>query len=100
MVDFDRIEGFDWDDGNLRKSADKHAVSPAEAEQVFVGVPLIVAEDVKHSGAEARFQALGTTIAGRRLHVSFTLRRNGTLIRVISARDMNKKERQRYEEEA
>ncbi len=34
-MDFDLIEGFEWDDGNARKSADKHGVSQSEAEQVF-----------------------------------------------------------------
>jgi len=100
MIDLARIAGFDWDDGNARKSNDKHAVSQAEAEQIFVGERLVLTEDVKHSETEMRYQALGQTLDGRRLHVTFTLRRQGTLIRVISARNMNRKERARYEEEA
>lgn len=99
MLDFERIEGFDWDEGNRRKSADKHGVSQAEAEQAFLNDPLLVVEDLSHSQAEARFHALGQTDAGRRLHVTFTLRRQGTRIRVISARDMHRKERARYEQE-
>ena len=98
MIDWTRIEGFDWDEGNRRKSVDKHDVSQAEAEQVFFHEPLI-AVDVKHCGAELRFQALGRTDSGRQLHVTFTLRREGTLIRVISARDMHRKERSRYDHE-
>jgi uncharacterized protein len=98
MIDLEQIVGFDWDDGNNRKSADKHDVSQAEAEIIFFNDPLIVVEDSTHSKAEQRFQALGKTGQGRALHVTFTLRRNGTLIRVISARDMNRKERQRYEQ--
>ena len=46
-----------------------------------------------------RFHALGHTDAGRLLHVTFTLRHNDTMIRVISARAMHRKERLRYEEE-
>ena len=92
-----RIVGFDWDDGNARKSLDKHGVTQAEAEQVFAREPLL-AEDVTHSGTEIRFQALGQTIEGRRLHVTFTLRGNGGKIRVISARNMNRKERATYEQ--
>ena len=98
MIDLSAIEGFDWDDGNARKSLDKHGVTQAEAEQVFAGEPLL-AEDFKHSQAEVRFQALGETVEGRRLHVSFTLRSSGKKIRVISARDMNHKERANYEQE-
>jgi uncharacterized DUF497 family protein len=97
MIDLVSIEGFEWDDGNARKSLDKRGVTQTEAEQVFAGEPLL-AEDIKHSEAEPRFQALGETIEGRRLHVTFTLRDNGKKLRVISARDMNRKERAIYEQ--
>jgi uncharacterized protein len=96
MIDFDQIEGFDWDDGNSRKSSDKHDVSQAEAESIFFNDPLIVVEDSKHSERELRLNALGKTAQNRLLHITFTLRRNGTLIRVISARDMHRKERKAY----
>ena len=95
--DLTRIAGFDWDAGNSRKSADKHGVSQAEAEQVFINRPLIVAEDTRHSAEEVRFRALGKTSENRLLHITFTLRQNGTLIRIISARGMNRKERTIYE---
>lgn len=98
MIDLGRIVGFEWDNGNRRKNADKHDVSPAEAESLFLNDPLIIAEDQKHSGSEQRFNALGQTSQGRLLHVTFTLRQNETLIRVISARDMNRKERKVYEQ--
>ena len=98
MIDFDRIAGFEWDYGNRRKNADKHDVSSAEAESIFFNDPLIVAGDEKHSRSEQRFNALGQTTEQRLLHVTFTLRRSGTLIRVISARDMNQKERKIYEQ--
>lgn len=100
MIDWARITGFDRDDGNSRKSAAKHSVSQAEAEQVFLNEPLLILEDEKHSRSEPRFHALGRTDDDRRLHVTFTLRRETTLIRVISARDMHRKERARYEQEA
>jgi uncharacterized protein len=100
MIDWARIEGFDWDEGNSRKSADKHGVTQAEAEQVFFNEPLLVAEDARHSAREARLHALGRTDDGRRLHVSFTLRRDDTMIRVISARSMHRRERHRYEQES
>ena len=96
MIDWAQIEGFDWDAGNARKSTEKHDVSQAEAEQVFFNTPLLVLEDRKHSQDELRLHGLGHTDDGRRLHISFTLRGNGTLLRVISARDMNKTERTAY----
>jgi uncharacterized protein len=98
MIDLSHIEGFDWDRGNSRKSADKHDVSQAEAESIFFNDPLIVIEDVRRSGQETRLNALGKTAEGRLLHVTFTLRYDATLIRVISARDMHRKERKAYEQ--
>ena len=96
MIDWSQIKGFDWDDGNARKSADKHDVSQIEAEQVFFNAPLLVLEDRKHSQDELRLHALGRTDEDRRLHITFTLRGDGTLLRVISARDMSKTERKAY----
>jgi uncharacterized DUF497 family protein len=100
MIDLSRIEGFEWDDGNGRKSVEKHDVSQGEAEQIFFNDPLLIIEDVSHSVHEPRLHALGRTDAGRLLHISFTLRGDGILIRVISARTMHGKERVRYEQES
>ncbi len=97
MIDFTKITGFDWDEGNVRKN-DKHGVSMAEAEQVFFNEPLLVIEDTKHSQGEFRFHALGKANEGRKLHITFTLRDAGERIRVISARDMHRKERTIYEQ--
>src|SRR4051812_33725721 len=99
MIDWSRVLGFDWDVGNDRKSTDKHGVSRTEAEQVFSDPRLLVLSDRKHSLEETRFHAFGETTGGRQLLISFTLRRNATLIRVISSRDMSRRERTRYEEE-
>lgn len=99
MIDIALITGFDWDDGNARKN-DKHGVSMAEAEQVFFNDPLLLIADAKHSHAETRFHALGKTDEGRMLHLTFTLRNAGEKIRVISARDMHRKERTIYEQTA
>ena len=98
MIDWAAVTGFDWDEGNARKSADKHGVGQAEAEQVFFNEPLVVAEDLKHGDTEPRFHALGKTDANRLLHITFTLRASDTLIRVISARDMHRKERNYHEQ--
>ncbi len=97
MIDLSTILGFEWDAGNARKN-EKHGVSTAEAEQIFFNAPLLLLDDVAHSQAEARFHALGQTDEGRLLHITFTLRRSGELIRVISARDMHRKERSVYDQ--
>jgi uncharacterized DUF497 family protein len=96
MVDLADITGFDWDEGNIRKN-EKHSVSMAEAEQLFFNQPLLILEDSKHSNQEPRFHALGKSDDNRQLHITFTLRQAGEKIRVISARDMHKKERAIYE---
>jgi uncharacterized protein len=100
MIDWPRVEGFEWDDGNARKSNDRHGVSQVEAEQLFFREPLLVVEDPRHSLHELRFHALGRTDQGLMLHVTFTLRAAATRIRVISARDLSRKERARYAQES
>ena len=100
MIHFSRISGFDWDEGNDRKSLKKHDVNQTEAEQVFFNDPLMIVPDMKHSAEEMRLHALGQTDGGRFLHISFTLRKEGTLIRVISARVMSRKERILYVKKA
>ena len=97
MIDLTKISGFDWDEGNSRKN-DKHGVSMAETEQVFFNVPLLMLSDATHSQKEPLFHALGKTDDGRALHITLTLRQSNKLIRVISARDMHRKERTIYEQ--
>ena len=96
MIDLTLITSFEWDEGNSRKN-EKHGVSMSEAEQVFFNTPLLVLEDIEHSRRELRFHALGKTDTARLLHITFTLRHAGEKIRVISARDMHRKERVIYE---
>ena len=92
MIDWRKITGFDWDEGNAREN-EKHGVTMAEAEQLFFNAPLLVLEDSKHSDQEPRFHALGKTDDARLLHITFTVRHSGEKVRVISARDMHRKER-------
>ena len=94
--EFDNFVGFQWDQGNIDKNLIKHNVENWESEQVFFNKPLLVLDDPKHSIPEKRWAAFGKTDANRFLIVIFTKR--GDLIRVISARDMNKKERKFYDE--
>ena len=95
LLDFGKINGFQWDRGNKDKNWDKHHVTNSECEEAFFNSPFIVAEDSKHSASEKRFFALGQTNDQRMLFIVFTIRINK--IRVISARDMSKKERLVYE---
>lgn len=95
-IEFEKLAGFEWDQGNIDKNLITHNVENWECEQIFFNDPLIVLDDPTHSIAENRFAAFGKTDTGRLLVVIFTIRRR--LIRVISARKMNKKERNFYEE--
>lgn len=90
--------GFDWDEGNSDKNWIRHKVTQGECEQIFFNEPIIVISDEKHSQSENRWYLLGTTDSGRLLFAVFTKRENK--IRIISARDMNKKERNYYNEQA
>jgi len=89
------IKGFVWDKGNTDKNWKKHRVTNTECEEVFFDENKVVLKDVLHSGREDRFIVLGKTREGRLLFAVFTVRRKK--IRVISARDTNKKERKLYE---
>jgi uncharacterized protein len=88
---------FDWDEANSEKNWFKHRVSQSECEQVFFNLPLVVGDDPKHSHAEDRHYVLGQTDKGRELFVVFTIR--GDAIRIVSARDMNRRERRIYNDE-
>lgn len=90
-----RCTGFDWDAGNATKNWHLHRVSRAECEQPFFNRPILVTVDEKHSVDERRYAALGHTTAGRRLSIVFTIRE--TLVRVVSARAMSRRERRLYE---
>ncbi len=86
--------GFEWDEANTLKNWKRHGISPEEAEDVFFNEPLVVRSDSQHSKREKRYYALGRTDADRYLFVAFTIR--GSLVRVISVRDMNRRERSAY----
>ena len=99
MLDFSKISGFQWDKGNRDKIWKKHRVSVGEAEQVFFNEPFLIGLDEKHStDKEIRYLSFGVTNLNRELTIVFTIRKD--LIRVISARDMSKKDRREYEKRA
>jgi len=90
-----RCTGFDWDEANLFKNWDKHRVSASECEQIFFNRPLLAQPDPAHSHEETRYYVLGQTDSSRKLFVVFTIRED--LIRVISAREMTRRERTAYQ---
>jgi len=87
---------FDWDGGNAKKNWLRHGVTQSEGEQIFFNQPLVVGDDEEHSQTEVRCFALGQTDAGRLLFAIFTLR--DEKVRIISARDMTRRERKEYED--
>jgi len=87
---------FEWNKGNIDKNFIKHSVSNTECEEIFFDKNKIILKDLLHSGKELRFVILGKTKKGRLLFSIFTLRKNK--IRIISSRDINKKEIKLYEE--
>jgi len=98
VINFDLIVGFEWDSGNHRKNEHNRSVTSAEAEEVFFNSLLLISMDDKHSVSEHRYLALGQSKRARELAIIFTLRHGGTLIRVISARDRRRKERNLYDQ--
>ena len=94
MDELNNCTSFEWDQGNATKNWERHQVSRSESEQVFFNEPLVVANDEAHSRFEARWYALGQTDTGRGLFVVFTIRQQR--IRVISARDASRREREMY----
>src|SRR5437016_2476274 len=91
------LTGFQWDAANSEKNWLAHDVSQAETEQAFFNRPVLVKPDLSHSQVELRYYVLGTSNAGRRLTVVFTVRQQ--LVRPIMARDMSRRERRLYAEQ-
>jgi uncharacterized DUF497 family protein len=87
---------FFWDKRKNTVNKKKHRVSFEEAQTVFFDGQAIEYYDPDHSESEDRFLMLGYSYRGRVLVVSYTLRKNGTEIRIISARKATKKEQKEY----
>jgi len=90
------LKSFDWDEGNINKNFVAHDVSHFECEEIFFNIPILIQQDQKHKQNEKRYFALGRTDLHRYLFIAFTIR--DTALRVISARDMNKREVRIYEQ--
>ena len=78
MIKLEQVTGFDEGDGSSHKSAQKHGVSQAEAEQAFFNETLLLLSDSRNSQEEIRYHALDSTDNYRLLHIRFTLRDRGT----------------------
>ena len=94
MINFEKIEGFDWDNGNIKKNLVKHDISCQEAEEIFLDINAVHLEDNKHSLKEQRFAIVGKIFSNKILIAFFTIRKNK--IRIISVRGVNKKEKDLY----
>lgn len=94
IVKLGQVTAFEWDVANNGHIA-RHNVLPEEAEEVFFDENNVQDEDVEHSTDEKRYLIIGKTQEGRLLYQTFTVRVKK--IRVISSRDINKKEVQLYE---
>lgn len=91
-----KVIEFEWDKGNIGKNK-KHKVEDKEAEEVFFDEGKVTLKDKIHStDLEERFILLGKTKKDRLLYIVFTERKEK--IRIISARNINKKEVHLYEE--
>jgi hypothetical protein len=91
---FPNVKGFEWDEWNVNKNWQKHKVTYLECEEVFFNEPMVVQQDEVHSDSEPRYYVLGKTNRNRLLTIVFTIRNDK--IRIISARDMNRKEKRVY----
>lgn len=84
---------FEWDEEKERKNIKKHGISFIRAATIFTG-PLLTSEDKRKNYGETRMQTIGTMEGEVVVLVVHTNRRN--VIRIISARIANKKERGKY----
>ncbi len=97
-IEFSDPIAFEWDKGNREKNRIKHGVTIEECEEAFQDDDIFIQPDKLHAGAEERYILIGRTKKLRHLFIVFTQRNN--CMRVISARNMHKKEAIFYEEEA
>ena len=96
MKTFPEYKSFDWDESNIDKNWNKHKVHYLECEEVFFNEPIVTKVEKRGTSQEERVSVLGVTNERRFLFLVFTIRKGR--IRVISARNMNKKERKVYHE--
>jgi hypothetical protein len=96
VIALPEIIEFEWDEGNEQKNWIKHNVSAKEAEEPFLTEEQLIIEDIRHSAKhEKRYILIGESKQGRMLFIVYTIRNEK--IRIISARDTDRKEVLLYE---
>ena len=89
------IDGIIWLDEIVEKIAWKHSITPREAEEMLTGKCRVFKSESGRVEGENLYSALGKTKEGRYLTVFF-IKKSGNKALIITARDMNKRERKRY----
>lgn len=87
---------FEWDDGKNALNKQNHKLDFADAVHIFLDNSRIEREDTRNNYGERRFQTFGMTEFGV-LVVVYTLRDSNNVIRLISARKANKREKKAYD---
>ncbi|KAB8319571.1 BrnT family toxin [Tolypothrix campylonemoides VB511288] len=87
---------FEWNKNKAASNLSKHGVSFEEAKTVFDDPLYVDFYDPDHSEDEERYLIVGKSNRERLLIVSYTER--GDSIRLISAREVTRTEREAYEE--
>lgn len=88
---------FEWDVRKGKYNLRKHAVSFDEASTLFEDPLYIIFADPDHSETENRFIIIGESTKHRLLVVSFGERSDA--VRLISAREATRSEREFYEKD-
>ena len=89
---------YEWDAQKAESNLEKHDVSFEEAQSVFENMLAVIFDDEQHSTEEKREIIIGFSTKGRLLLVNFT-QKNDELVRIISAREANRKESGHYAEQ-
>jgi hypothetical protein len=87
---------FAWDPRKAAANTRKHGVSFADAQAVFFDEHALLIADPDHSEQEERFLLLGLGLRAKTLVVCHCYRQDGEVIRIISARPADRRERELY----
>lgn len=91
-----RIDYFDWRSQFVEKLFVKHGVVVQEVEEIFFNQPRIRKVAKGHTKGEDVYHALGQSDGGRYLAVFFIYKPQNKVALILSARDMDHKERRQY----
>ncbi len=91
------IDDFIWLPAIVEKLEYKHGVSIDEVEEIFFRKPRFRFVETGLQPSEDVYSVSGQTSGGRYL-IAFFIRKANRVALIISARDMDRKERRRYEQ--